>query len=245
MSSRRPTPFVAILCAFLCMMEGAMLRVYAGLFIVDPHAGSTCQAGVPCTVSWVDDGMRPLFSAIGVSTVALYTGKQQLVQRIAPVDVTKQASLTFVPIAGAGPDSDAYYIAITSTTAKGNDTTTLYSGWSPFFRITGMSGSFDSPLAAATKEIPIPASLTQSTASIASSAQSTTVTITIGAPTTTPSSSVPSTASSARTSQNASASSSKPTTSAAVASASASASASANRLGSIAGALAIGVLGAL
>jgi len=63
--------------------------------IVDPHAGSTCQAGVPCTVSWVDDGMRPLFSAIGVSTVGLYTGKQQLVQRIAPVDVTKQTSLTF------------------------------------------------------------------------------------------------------------------------------------------------------
>ncbi|KAF8814406.1 hypothetical protein BYT27DRAFT_7082282, partial [Phlegmacium glaucopus] len=60
-----------------------------------------------CTVTWLDDGEKPLLSVIGVSTVGLYTGMQQLVQTIAPVDVANTHSITFTPLPDAGPNFDA------------------------------------------------------------------------------------------------------------------------------------------
>ncbi|PPQ74352.1 hypothetical protein CVT24_000663 [Panaeolus cyanescens] len=148
--------------------------VSAGLFILEPTAGSTCTGGQPCTITWVDDGTFPVLSSIGVATVGLFTGKQQLVQSITPVDVTKTRTVTFTPNPAAGPNSDTYYIAIASTTLK-NNSSAPYTGWSPFFRLVGMSGSFDTPLPAATSPIPIPASLTRT-----SSSPSVTSTITVG-----------------------------------------------------------------
>ncbi|KAF9045306.1 hypothetical protein BJ165DRAFT_1528193 [Panaeolus papilionaceus] len=148
--------------------------VSAGLFILQPSEASTCTGGQPCTITWIEDGVSPLLTDVGVSTIGLYTGKQQLVQTISPVDVTKTRTISFTPNPAAGPNSDAYYIAITSTTAKGNNSIP-YTSWSPYFRLAGMSGSFDSPLPAATSPIPIPASLTRSSPSA-----SVTSTITIG-----------------------------------------------------------------
>ncbi|KAF8902604.1 hypothetical protein CPB84DRAFT_1678808 [Gymnopilus junonius] len=97
--------YLAIALAILCL-DSAIL-VHAGLFIVQPAAGSVCKAGQECTISWVDNGLRPLVSAIGVSTVGLYTGRQQLVQSITPVDVSTEHSITFQPNPAAGPNSDS------------------------------------------------------------------------------------------------------------------------------------------
>ncbi|KAH9474778.1 hypothetical protein JR316_0013243 [Psilocybe cubensis] len=174
------TTFVTLALAVFYL--DAALLVNAGLFVYQPFSGSTCRAGEPCLISWVDDGSRPLLSAVGVATVGLYTGKQQLVQTISPVDVAKVHSVTFTPNPAAGPNSDTYYIAITSTTLQGNNSA-LYTGWSPSFVLTGMTGSFDTPLPSAVSPISVPASLTQPSAT-----ESGTRTVTVGViPTTIPS----------------------------------------------------------
>ncbi|EDR10348.1 uncharacterized protein LACBIDRAFT_325313 [Laccaria bicolor S238N-H82] len=155
----------------------APLFARAGLYVVSPSKGSVCHGGQPCTIEWLDDGTAPLLSAIGVATVGLYTGKQKIVQWIQAVDVTTAHSITFTPNPAAGPNSDAYYIAITSTSLKKtNDSTIPYSGWSPYFRLDRMSGSFDTPLPSATASIQIPSSLLHAATQ---SAQSTS-TVTIG-----------------------------------------------------------------
>ncbi|ESK84275.1 hypothetical protein Moror_3774 [Moniliophthora roreri MCA 2997] len=146
----------ALALAFIVALD-APLSVEAALYVIKPSDGSTCHAGEECTVQWVDNGESPLLSTIGVTTIGLYTGNMQLVQSIAAVDVSRQQSLTFTPIPEAGPDSDTYYIAFTSTTAEVNRT--IYQGFSPFFKLDGMSGSFATPLEAATSQIPIPSSL--------------------------------------------------------------------------------------
>jgi hypothetical protein len=38
--------------------------------------GSICRGGQPCSVSWEDNGESPLLQEIGITRVALYTGKQ-------------------------------------------------------------------------------------------------------------------------------------------------------------------------
>ncbi|KAJ7291049.1 hypothetical protein C8J57DRAFT_1271225 [Mycena rebaudengoi] len=150
--------WIWLLAAFLAL-DSALL-VSADVFFLKPEDGSTCTAGVPCTIEWIDDGNTPQLSAVGVVTAALYTGEQQVVQRITPLDVSTIHSIEFTPNAQAGPDSDTYYVAFTSITSKVNGTASI--SFSPFFRLEGMSGSFDSPLPAATSTIPIPGSLTRS-----------------------------------------------------------------------------------
>ncbi|KJA17825.1 hypothetical protein HYPSUDRAFT_205921 [Hypholoma sublateritium FD-334 SS-4] len=151
---------------FLVLVTLYLGVAQAELFVVQPLEGSTCEANKPCTITWVDNGVRPLLSAVGLSTVGLYTGRQQLVQTIPPVDVSTEHSVTFSPNPSAGANSDTYYIAITSTTLKGNDSIP-YSGWSSFFTrvlassvfLTGMNGSFDTPLPSATSSMPIPSTI--------------------------------------------------------------------------------------
>jgi len=139
----------------------AALQTYAGVFILAPSDGSTCHGGQECVVHWLDDGISPLLSAFGVSTVGLYTGDLQLVQSIEPVDVSQTRSLVFTPIPQAGPNSDAYYIGLTSTTLTEGDTSFPAMVFSPWFSIDRMRGSFDRPFPAAISERPIPSSLTQ------------------------------------------------------------------------------------
>ncbi|KAJ7223176.1 hypothetical protein GGX14DRAFT_657543 [Mycena pura] len=132
--------------------------VHAALFFIQPANGSTCTGGSPCTISWQDDGVAPRLSAIDVVNAGLYHGKQQLVQAIPPVDVSTNLSTLFTPNPKAGANSDLYYIAFVSTTAKVNGTN--YVGFSPFFTLNGMSGSFSAPLASATSTIAIPTTFT-------------------------------------------------------------------------------------
>ncbi|KAF7320874.1 hypothetical protein HMN09_00174000 [Mycena chlorophos] len=147
----------------LLALESATLA-HAALFFLQPASGSSCTGGSPCTVSWEDDGNSPLLGAIGVVTAALYTGEMQLVQTLAPIDVANVLSYKFTPIPGAGPNSDTYYIAFTSTSDKVNGTS--YVGFSPFFTLNGMSGSFASPLSTATASISVAASLTKQSGTI-------------------------------------------------------------------------------
>ncbi|PFH50840.1 hypothetical protein AMATHDRAFT_144081 [Amanita thiersii Skay4041] len=73
--------------------------------VTSPSSGGACHGGQPCTVNWVDDGRAPLLSDIGVANIGLYTGQQQLLQTIEPVDVSKTHSFTFTPDTKVGPNS--------------------------------------------------------------------------------------------------------------------------------------------
>ncbi|KAG6839225.1 hypothetical protein C0991_004644 [Blastosporella zonata] len=168
----------------------------AGIYILQPEAHSTCHGGQACTIEWLDDGTRPLLAAAGLSTFGLYTANlrlarsrppyaQQLVQAIPPTDVSKTRSVSFKPNPAAGPNSDSYYIAIISTTAKQNSSdlsSVPYTAFSPYFSIDQMTGSFSSPLAEATSTIPIPSSLTRSVSGTVTPIPSRTIlsTITVG-----------------------------------------------------------------
>ncbi|KAJ2922938.1 hypothetical protein H1R20_g14196, partial [Candolleomyces eurysporus] len=118
--------------------------VDAALYVVTPLSGSTCRGGQPCTVTWLDDGQAPLLSAIGVTHVALYTGTLKLVQTLPPVDVSSTLSFTFTPNPAAGPNSDAYYLAFTSTETKVNGSE--YREYSPWFRFLRQPPSFRNEL---------------------------------------------------------------------------------------------------
>ncbi|RXW23236.1 hypothetical protein EST38_g2649 [Candolleomyces aberdarensis] len=118
--------------------------VDAALYVVTPLSGSTCRGGQPCTVTWLDNGQTPLLSAIGVTHVALYTGTLKLVQTLPPVDVSSTLSFTFTPNPAAGPNSDAYYLAFTSTEAKVNGSD--YRAYSPWFRFLRQPPSFRNEL---------------------------------------------------------------------------------------------------
>ncbi|KIY69020.1 hypothetical protein CYLTODRAFT_350429 [Cylindrobasidium torrendii FP15055 ss-10] len=96
---------MALVLALFAFLQ-CMLSVHATLYVVEPRAGATCYGGQECTVTWLDDGATPLLTSYGMAQVGLYTGNQQLVQTIQPLDVSQSLSLTFTPIPEAGPNSD-------------------------------------------------------------------------------------------------------------------------------------------
>ncbi|KAI5891380.1 uncharacterized protein SCHCODRAFT_02318205 [Schizophyllum commune H4-8] len=150
---------LATICLVLCL---AVALARAELYIVSPASGSTCQAGQPCTVNWLDDGNSPKLASIGVSRIGLYMDNMQLVQSIEPVDVSATHSMTFTPNPEAGPDADSYYLVFTST-ALTDASGAAYTEYSPFFRLTGMSGTRGQPVASLTSELPVPSTLTSDT----------------------------------------------------------------------------------
>lgn len=131
------------LLAFSCFSA-----VNAALYVTRPLTSTVCSAGESCTIQWVDDGNTPLLAAMGSANIALYTGDQQAVQQIASLDVSDSHSVTFTPDPRAGPSSSAYYIGFSSTEPDNNGTNWL--AFSPWFRLEGIQGSFDSPLPEAT-----------------------------------------------------------------------------------------------
>ncbi|KAJ3538532.1 hypothetical protein NM688_g6507 [Phlebia brevispora] len=112
----------------------------ATIFVTAPSNTTTCHAGQPCSVQWLDDGSAPLLTSIGPCLVGLYNG-----QGADP---------------SSGPDSDLYYINFTSVNPVGNPPT-IYTQYSPFFTLSGMTGSFASPVASDTKAIPVPSSVVE------------------------------------------------------------------------------------
>jgi len=67
----------------------------ASIYVTAPASGSTCQAGKPCQVDWVDDGEEPLLTSMGVCNVGLYAHTMALVQSLGSVNVSNVHSLTF------------------------------------------------------------------------------------------------------------------------------------------------------
>ncbi|KAL0946226.1 hypothetical protein HGRIS_012485 [Hohenbuehelia grisea] len=188
-----------LVCSFLVFVLAA--NVNAELYVVDPTSGSTCRGGEDCTVTWLDDGTSPLLTAIGPCNVGLYTGNQQLVQQLGPVVVSSSRSLTFKVNPKAGPNSDRYYVAFVATTARLNNSDSPYIGFSPFFRLNNMSGSFASPLPSSSFATP---STRPSTTQLS--------TITVGRPSTPLASSSTASPTSASSKAASSASSALPTT---------------------------------
>ncbi|KIL55987.1 hypothetical protein M378DRAFT_173094 [Amanita muscaria Koide BX008] len=134
----------------LLLALASALVANAAIYVTEPSAGSSCHGGQTCSISWLDDGQAPLLSSIGVTRVALYTGELQLVQTLQPVDVSSAHTLTFTPDPKAGPNSGSYYIAFIPASDS------AYRGYSPWFSLDNMSGSFASPDPAATSSLPLP-----------------------------------------------------------------------------------------
>ncbi|TEB25485.1 hypothetical protein FA13DRAFT_1157750 [Coprinellus micaceus] len=135
MHSTSPSPKHPALLHLVTLLIGLFhlfTFVDAALYVVDPRDRTVCKGGQPCTVTWLDDGRAPLLSAIGVSTVGLYTGSRKIVQTLPPIDVSQTLSFTFTPNPAAGPNSGAYYISFTSTESFNG--TVPYSFYSPWFR---------------------------------------------------------------------------------------------------------------
>ncbi|KZT28234.1 hypothetical protein NEOLEDRAFT_1129584 [Neolentinus lepideus HHB14362 ss-1] len=133
--------------------------VGAELYVVSPTSGSTCQAGQPCTVTWLDDGVEPLLSSIGACTIGLYTGSDELLQEIEPVNVASSLSLQFAPNAAVGPNGDGYYVRFASVSLRQTNSSTPYISYSPFFRLDGMSGSSPTQIASLISTLPVPSSI--------------------------------------------------------------------------------------
>ncbi|KAM6501289.1 hypothetical protein JOM56_004303 [Amanita muscaria] len=149
----------------LLLALASALAANGAIYVTEPSAGSSCHGGQTCSISWLDDGQAPLLSSIGVTRVALYTGElvctnpcsssthsiflQQLVQTLQPVNVSSAHTLTFTPDPKAGPNSGSYYIAFIPASDS------AYRGYSPWFSLDNMSGSFASPDPAATSSLPL------------------------------------------------------------------------------------------
>ncbi|KZP30848.1 hypothetical protein FIBSPDRAFT_94902 [Athelia psychrophila] len=155
------------------------LSAHASLYVVNPLPTTSCRASHPCTVQWLDDGTVPLLSDIGVSMVGLYSGDEELVQTITPVNVNNVHTLTFTPDPKAGPNSNKYYIAFTSTTLMETNGTGYYQSFSSNFRysLTQMTGSLNSHPASDTSSKATPSSLRMQTAT-GTGAQSQSITTT-------------------------------------------------------------------
>jgi len=151
--------YYALARLFFALLFLNAVSVYGSLYVINPLSGSTCHGSQPCTVDWLDDGTEPLLSSIGACTVGLYTGQEKLVQTITPVDVSSTHSLQFTPDPKAGPNSNTYYIAFTSTTLKAQNGSGYFQAFSPNFSLDKMTGSFASPVPSDTATQPIPSTV--------------------------------------------------------------------------------------
>jgi hypothetical protein len=119
----------------------------ANVFITSPTASSTFNGGQQAQIQWQDDGKAPTLKDMGNCKVSIYVGnalQQTSVQTIVDsVDVSTTSTIQFTPDAGAGPNSNEYFIRVESLTAKdsGNPQYPALS-FSAKFTLAGMTGSF-------------------------------------------------------------------------------------------------------
>jgi hypothetical protein len=62
--------------AWICIFNPVANTRRYDLQVEQPFGGSTCHGNRPCTVTWLDDGSKPLVSDLGICEVGLYTGQQ-------------------------------------------------------------------------------------------------------------------------------------------------------------------------
>jgi hypothetical protein len=64
------------LCALPSSPDVHRLDPIPRLQVISPREHSKCHGGVPCLVSWLDDGQAPLVTAMGPCSVALFAGNE-------------------------------------------------------------------------------------------------------------------------------------------------------------------------
>ncbi|KAI9567698.1 hypothetical protein HD554DRAFT_931445 [Boletus coccyginus] len=125
----------------------------ANVFLTSPVASTTFTAGQQATLSWQDSGEAPSLAQFGKATFAIYVGnaiQQTPLQTIATsVNVSSTSSLTFTPQPDIGPNSDEYFIRVTSEVYKNPSSPQYFAeAFSAKFTLAGMTGSFNATLQA-------------------------------------------------------------------------------------------------
>jgi len=128
-------------------------QAFAGVFITNPVATTNGQGGQSMTINWQDDGNAPTLANIGPCEIGLFAGNKQQQTELQPInpsiDVSKQTSQDFNIDASVGPNSDAYFIRITSLALKDTANPQFpYEAFSAKFSLSGMSGQFNASVQA-------------------------------------------------------------------------------------------------
>ncbi|KAF8558614.1 hypothetical protein OG21DRAFT_1404714 [Imleria badia] len=127
--------------------------VLANVFLTSPVGTTTFTAGQTATVSWQDSGSAPSLAQFGNATFAIYVGnaiEQTPLQTIATyINVSTVNSVSFTPLAVIGPNSNEYFIRVTSQTLM-NPSSPQYpeEAFSAKFTLAGMTGTFNSSVQA-------------------------------------------------------------------------------------------------
>ncbi|KAG8889215.1 hypothetical protein FRB98_005408 [Tulasnella sp. 332] len=129
-------------------------QVAATIYVTQPVASTTCQAGAPCMVAWNDDGNAPPLATIGACDIELCIGDvttQICLQDITPsLDVSQNAQIPFNPDATIGGNSNDYFIKFISQVYKDPTNPTFpYTSFSAKFTLAGMTGTFNATVSAA------------------------------------------------------------------------------------------------
>lgn len=124
-------------------------QALAGVFMTSPTATTSCQAGVPCTIAWNDDGAPPTLAQVGLTDIGLWIGNAQQqteLKSIQILDVSTVGQINFLPDATVGENSSLYFIRFTSkgltVPQAGVNAPVPYEAFSAKFTLTGMTGTF-------------------------------------------------------------------------------------------------------
>ncbi|KAG6380316.1 hypothetical protein JVT61DRAFT_8425 [Boletus reticuloceps] len=125
----------------------------ANVFITTPVVSTTFNAGQQATVSWQDSGSAPSLTQFGNASFAIYVGnaiQQTLLQTIATnVNVSATSSFTFTPDGTIGPNSNEYFIRVTSQSFMSPQAPQFpEEAFSAMFTLAGMTGTFNSTIQA-------------------------------------------------------------------------------------------------
>ncbi|CAE6433739.1 unnamed protein product [Rhizoctonia solani] len=119
----------------------------AGPYFTAPVAGTVCEAGKPCVITWQDDGKAPDLPTFGDCSVGVFAGssqQQSLIQNLAVTNAQTAQTVQFVPDPAAGEDSTAYFIKMVSiNTADPAMPQYKATAYSAMFTLKGMTGKFN------------------------------------------------------------------------------------------------------
>jgi len=141
-------------------------RAFATVSMTSPVATTTCQAGQPCKITWIDDGKAPSLTDFGLASIGVWVGSvnsQSEVQHIQDgVNVATTAEVDFTVDPSIGPNFNKYFVRFTSAAAKDpNNPQFNVEAFSAMFTLSGMSGQFNQTIqdqinGASTAPIPSP-----------------------------------------------------------------------------------------
>ncbi|KIJ37053.1 hypothetical protein M422DRAFT_781919 [Sphaerobolus stellatus SS14] len=93
-------------------------QAFAGVFMTNPTASTTAVGGTAFTINWQDDNKTPTLASIGPVEVGIFVGnviqQTEVFQINASVDVSKVSSLSFTIPTTIGPNSNNYFVRMTS-----------------------------------------------------------------------------------------------------------------------------------